>query len=75
MNIFKEIYNALKVYCFNTSSACWEVGVIKFYKDEADNFDTSCSFEIISKYDKEPLGYCSIFFDYKANGRQPCCCI
>lgn len=52
MNIFKEIYNALKVYCFNTSSACWEVGVIKFYKDEADNFDTPCSFEIISKYDK-----------------------
>lgn len=51
MNIFKEIYNALKVYCFNTNSACWEVGVIKFYKDEADNFDTSCSFEIMSKYD------------------------
>lgn len=65
VNIFKEIYNALKVYCFNTSSACWEVGVIKFYKDEADNFDTSCSFEIISKYDKEPLGYCSIFLTTK----------
>lgn len=65
MNIFKEIYNALKVYCFNTNSACWEVGVIKFYKDEADNFDTSCSFEIMSKYDKEPLGYCSIFLTTK----------
>lgn len=65
LNILEKIYNALKVYCFNTNSACWEVGAIKSYKDEDDNFDTSCSFEIIFKYDKEPLGYCSIFLTTK----------
>lgn len=48
MNTFEKIYNALKDYCMSKSNTRWTVGNIKFYKDETDCVDTSCSFDIFS---------------------------
>lgn len=61
MNTFEKIYNALKDYCNSKSNTRWTVGNIKFYKDETDYVDTSCSFDILPKYDQEQLGSCNIF--------------
>lgn len=61
MNTFEKIYNALKDYCNSKSNTRWTIGNIKFYKDETDCVDTSCSFDILPKYDQEPLGSCNIF--------------
>lgn len=60
MNTFEKIYNALKDYCIIKNNTRWTVGHIKFHKDETDCFDTSCSFDILPKYNQEPLGSCNI---------------
>lgn len=60
MNTFEKIYNALKKYCLDKSNARWTVGNVQFYEDKTDCFDTSCSFDILTKYSQEPLGSCNI---------------
>lgn len=52
-----EIVKSLKEYTAHVEQA--------YHERPLCHFDTSCSFEIISKYDKEPLGYCSIFLTTK----------
>lgn len=56
MNTFEKIYNALKDYCISKSNTRWTVGHIKFHT----NYLTApyCSFDIMAKYDQEPLGQC-----------------
>ena len=61
MKTFEKIYNALKDYCNNKSNTRWTVDNIKFYKDETDCVDISCSFDIFPRYNQEPLGSCNIF--------------
>ena len=56
MNTFEKIYNALKDYCISKSNTRWTVGHIKFHT----NYLTApyYSFDILAKYDQEPLGQC-----------------
>lgn len=55
-SIFEKIYNNLKGYCLNKDNTHWTVGHIKFYKQTLTA--PYCSFDILTKYDQEPLGQC-----------------
>ena len=65
MDTFEEIYNTLKDYCINTSNTRWTVGHIHFHTNDLSA--PYCSFDILAKYDQEPLGQCYFCLIDKGN--------
>lgn len=54
--ICEETYNLLKDYCLTTNSTRWTIGHVQF--GNITSYSSGCWFDILSKYDQEPLGKC-----------------
>lgn len=65
--ICEETYNLLKDYCLATDSTRWAVGYVKF--GNITSYSSGCWFDILSKYDQEPLGKCEFSIDTCSSDR------
>lgn len=59
-----NVYNVLKNYCLMKDSTRWTIGHVQF--SDITTFSAGCWFDILSKYDQEPLGKCTFSIDTRS---------